>query len=222
MPKVGMARIRRQQLIDAFVRIVGSEGWEGLTIRRVSEEAGVSTGIVAHYFGDKQSLVAQAIERAYQSFLDDVFQAVHAQQTARGKLLALLRGMVPPAGKPTPGWNFWIAVWGRAPFDPSIRQVLQQVYANYMDLLVDIVQLGMQSGEFRPTVDARTAALRYIALLDGLAIHSKLDPALTPVAVRRHLAAYWSQVLQVELSPEEWDIETPASGDRPSSQSGRR
>lgn len=52
----------RLKLIDATLAVVGEVGLENLTIRRVSEHAGVSVGLVHHHFENKQSLVYKTFE----------------------------------------------------------------------------------------------------------------------------------------------------------------
>lgn len=57
MPKVGMEKIRRAQLIDATLSSIEEHGFNGTTVFVISKKAGVSTGIIGHYFGDKAGLI---------------------------------------------------------------------------------------------------------------------------------------------------------------------
>src|SRR5579862_4332905 len=47
----------RYRLIDSTLEVVGQVGLENLTIRKVSEYAGVSVGLVHHHFQSKGDLV---------------------------------------------------------------------------------------------------------------------------------------------------------------------
>lgn len=53
MPKVGMQPIRRQQLIDATLAAVNELGFAEASISQIAQRAGVSTGIISHYFQGK-------------------------------------------------------------------------------------------------------------------------------------------------------------------------
>ena len=53
MPKVGMEPVRRQQLIDATLNSVAELGLHATTINSISKRAGLSSGIISHYFGGK-------------------------------------------------------------------------------------------------------------------------------------------------------------------------
>lgn len=58
MPKVGMQPIRRQQLIEATMQAVDQVGMGDASIALIARLAGVSNGIISHYFKDKNGLIA--------------------------------------------------------------------------------------------------------------------------------------------------------------------
>ena len=51
---------RRQELSTAVWRVVSERGLDGLTLRSVAAAAGCTTGLVAHYFADKNALLTHA------------------------------------------------------------------------------------------------------------------------------------------------------------------
>jgi AcrR family transcriptional regulator len=51
----------REALLAATVRVVARNGLRNLTYRAVAEEAGVTHGLVAHYFGSRPALIEQAL-----------------------------------------------------------------------------------------------------------------------------------------------------------------
>ena len=55
MPKVGMQPIRRRQLINATLEAINEVGMHDATIAQIARRAGVSTGIISHYFKDKMA-----------------------------------------------------------------------------------------------------------------------------------------------------------------------
>ena len=57
MPKVGMEPVRKKQLIEATLEVMAEVGYHGTTISLISKRAGLSSGIISHYFGDKLSLI---------------------------------------------------------------------------------------------------------------------------------------------------------------------
>ncbi|MGK3950860.1 TetR/AcrR family transcriptional regulator [Microbacterium sp. I2] len=52
----------REALLKATVAVVARKGLRGLTFRAVAEEAGVNNTLIAHYFGNRDGLLAAALE----------------------------------------------------------------------------------------------------------------------------------------------------------------
>ena len=79
MPKVGMKPVRKQQLIDATLESIGEFGLQSTTIVTISRIAGLSSGIISHYFGGKQGL----IEATIMHLLEQLRLALLAQISAK-------------------------------------------------------------------------------------------------------------------------------------------
>src|ERR1700761_947491 len=54
--------IRREILIEAALRCLARDGHDGLSVRRIATEAGVSVGLINHYFPSIDMLIADAYE----------------------------------------------------------------------------------------------------------------------------------------------------------------
>src|SRR3546814_18098004 len=52
-----MEPIRRRKLIDATIAAIDENGFSEATVSRISARAGVSTGVVHPYFGNKNDLL---------------------------------------------------------------------------------------------------------------------------------------------------------------------
>jgi TetR/AcrR family transcriptional regulator, regulator of biofilm formation and stress response len=56
------AQGRREQILDAALRVIGRSGREAVTHRAVAEEAGVPLGSTTYYFDSRDDLLGQALE----------------------------------------------------------------------------------------------------------------------------------------------------------------
>lgn len=61
----------REALIVATISVVAAKGMRGLTFRAVAEEAGVNNSLIAHYFGNRDALVAEALDWTVQQSIAD-------------------------------------------------------------------------------------------------------------------------------------------------------
>lgn len=52
----------REALIRATISVVAAKGMRGLTFRAVADEAGVNNSLIAHYFGNRDALISEALD----------------------------------------------------------------------------------------------------------------------------------------------------------------
>ncbi|MEQ3551644.1 TetR family transcriptional regulator [Pseudonocardia nematodicida] len=66
MPRSADHTARRAEIADAVLALVARAGTEGVSLRSVAAEAGVSMGRVQHYFTGKDELLLHALARSHQ------------------------------------------------------------------------------------------------------------------------------------------------------------
>ena len=179
MPKLGMGPIRREQICRAAAAVIAREGFAGSTMRMVAEEAGVSTGMLNHYFANRQDLLTQALlfvsERTqdrYREALDDIPAGVE-------RLSALLDSALSDDELMRETWHVWINAYGEAVRLPELRHTMEgrlQSWYEIIDLALEEVAPPAQEG-------AIPWSWRLDAMLNGLAIQAltseaTLDPCL--------------------------------------------
>jgi len=64
--------LRREQLLDAALALAAGGDIAAISVGEVAAHAGVSEGLLYHYFPTKQALVAAAVRRAADAFIDDL------------------------------------------------------------------------------------------------------------------------------------------------------
>jgi AcrR family transcriptional regulator len=63
---------RRSQILRATFLVVARHGFEGASTNRIAEQAGVSKGLIWHYFADKTDLLKQALMSAMESLGEEL------------------------------------------------------------------------------------------------------------------------------------------------------
>jgi len=171
MPKVGMQPIRRGQLIQATLEAVDQVGLNDASIALIARLAGVSTGIISHYFKDKNGLLEATMRHLMMALGEAVSrrQKAQADNSPRSRLRAVIEGNFDASQINTPATKTWLAFWASSMHHPQLRR-LQRVndHRLYSNLCY----------EFRRVLDqptARAAALGLAALIDGLWLRSVLS-----------------------------------------------
>ena len=191
-----MPEVRRLRLIEATIECLKRYGHEGLSVRRISAEAGVSIGLINHHFPTKNALVAEA----YRHFNAQLNQAVidameHAPQSPRERLRALFRAIFSPPNLDRDVLTVWIVLWGLYHHSREIQKVHSEAYGGYVEMLRDaLAALQKDGGKFR--MNLRLAAIGAQALLDGLWLEWCLDPETFSPQEAVQLCEAWVDNLQ--------------------------
>ena len=160
---------RRQEIIAAASRVAVGEGLDRVTAKRVAEELGVVPGLINHYFGSVDDLVAAAFGHAATAERAVVFGTVASVTGPLDQLNRLLDAYLQPDRDPVS--LLWLDAWQASRRRPALlTEVVRQMEADTVRLAMLITQ-GIESGLF-VTVDAASTALRIMALIDGLSIQA--------------------------------------------------
>jgi TetR/AcrR family transcriptional regulator, transcriptional repressor of bet genes len=162
---------RRHSLIDACARCLAKHGIGGTTVRAICAEAGVSPGLLRHYFDGVNSLIAETYRATGLRVAEALNEAVHgAGDDSRRRLLAYLTASFRPPIADPQLLATWLAFWGLARTDRHISELHAQIYRDYRHDLETLIQ-GWQPGDHRLTAVALTA------LVDGLWLELSLGNA---------------------------------------------
>jgi len=191
---------RRQALIDATIECLKRYGHDGLSIRTISAQAGVSVGLINHHFPNKDQLVAAAYRHFNSQLVGGLEAAVaRAPDFPRARLRAFLEASFCPPNLDQDALAVWVVFWGLYRHSRLIQRVQHESYRGYVRLLH-----GMLSALLAPAratrrrtrraarLDLRLAAIGLTALLDGLWLEWCLDPGTFKPAEAVALCETWA------------------------------
>jgi TetR/AcrR family transcriptional regulator, transcriptional repressor of bet genes len=176
---------RRTQILRAARSCIVELGYERVTVRDVAETAGVSTGTIVHYFGDKDAMLEAALLDKVQDTGIAFRAALTGAQSAWERLERLVIASVPETDEVRDEWRLWLTFWGEVTRNERLRAVSERQHQRWTRFLARIIAAGSASGEFAQ-VDPHIIAIQLAALIDGLAIQTTLqNPSLTPAQMRQ-------------------------------------
>jgi AcrR family transcriptional regulator len=158
-------RERRELLADALMRLAATRGLEGVSLRHVAAEAGVSTGMVQHYFRTKDEMMTFALGMV----MDRIRERSQAEATPaspRELVRGLLLQVLPLDETRRLENHVVLAFLAYAAVKPSIASGLRQIAMDMRMFLADQLRAaGPADG-----VDPARAAAGLLALVDGLGL----------------------------------------------------
>lgn len=167
MPKLGMEEIRRRQLIEATIASIHEVGFADSSLSRIAGKAGVSTGIVHHYFKNKADLMEATLRQLGVSLRLSVIRRLIKARSPADRLLAVIDGNIGPDQFTPQGVSAWLAFWAMVPKNERLARVQHIIISRLDDNLVHALkQMGRR--------DARDMAHAISALIDGLWLRAAL------------------------------------------------
>jgi betaine-aldehyde dehydrogenase len=169
MGRIDREDSRRTQLIEATIDTMAEVGFAATTLALIGHKAGISPGLVAHYFRDKDGLLEATLRtlaiRLAQATTDHLARASGPRQRIQAVIDSYLA--VEQFDRRTS--MVWLAFWGEAMHSPQLKRV-ETVYQRRM-----LSNLRHALRRLVPEADASTLAIAIAGLIDGLWLRATLS-----------------------------------------------
>ena len=187
MPKQVDYDERRRQVIDAVYALADEKGLEGVTLRDVARQAGVSMGAVQRCFRSKDEMLVLALTHVSEKFTARVQMATAEQPDSALALARVVADLALLGADQRPEAQVWLAFAARAAVTPAMAKILKDHYPEARKLLTRLIREA--AGSSGAAVDAELEARTLLALADGLTVQVLLDQ-LEQNEARKILDAY--------------------------------
>ncbi|MEW2524174.1 TetR/AcrR family transcriptional regulator [Streptomyces sp. NPDC047071] len=186
MPRVADHDARNGQITDAVQRLIVRDGLTAVTVARTAAEAGMSVGLVQHYFTAKDEMLLATFTRVNARFTARVEELVNRGE-AQGRTIATmlrqaLAELVPLDEGRRAEFLVRRAFADQAAHNSRLAAVQRETLAGVRARVTRAIDNGKACGEVAQGVDAAGHALRIVACAEGLALHTHIDPDGTPEA----------------------------------------
>jgi AcrR family transcriptional regulator len=176
VPKIVDHEARREELVEATWRVIARAGMVGATMREIAREAGVSTGILAHYFADKEDLFGHALRLSHRR----VYERIHARTRGLVGLAALrviMLEALPLDQERLLEAQIEMHFLSLAVGNESLRELQNREFERFWDELHHRASEAQTLGEISTTVDADWITHQLIILVEGISLEAVLYPA---------------------------------------------
>jgi AcrR family transcriptional regulator len=187
---------RRNQVAKAAWQVIVRDGLDRTSMRAIAQELGASTGVVTHYFRDKEALILFALERVFEHVLADMKIAAQGQPGIDG-FAQMICTALPLEMSDKDDWKVWVAFLGY-----SIgREHLVQEHRKRYDLLRQIIAqelADLQAAHLiRSDIDLMLEANAIVALVDGIGTGSVIYPEQFSAEQQKYLVRRHINVLLI-------------------------
>lgn len=181
-------------MAEATWRLIQRDGLEGVSVRTVAREAGVSVGSLRHYFASQSELLAFALKMVGERIEKRLAQ-LELGKDLRADIQAVVDQILPLDEERTTETIIWLAFLGRAVADEKLRELAAVSNAIIHGLLLRITENMLRYGLLPDDADPKLEARRLHALVDGLAVHAVTDrPPWSAEKVREVVAYHLNRI----------------------------
>jgi len=166
---------RRLSLVEGALQSIATHGLHGTTVQTISESSGSSRGLVNHYFKNKDDLIVAAYRHLADEWEGRVTKFMRESgKSAVGRLKALATASFHSEVLDQKWLKAYLAFWNEAQHSLSLRTVNREVNTQYREAVTRLFTRA--AIERSSEIDAQSAAIGLLALIDGLWLQLALDP----------------------------------------------
>jgi betaine-aldehyde dehydrogenase len=156
-------------LVEVTIDSLAELGYMGTTLAQIANRAGVSPGLVAHYFGDKDGLLDAAFRSLARRVGNQVRARLRQVSTPRARIQAVIDANLAPEEFEQRTGTAWLAFWGQVLQVKALKRV-QSVYqrrtlSNLRSALLKLV----------PPEEAQPLAAMIASMIDGVWLRAALS-----------------------------------------------
>jgi AcrR family transcriptional regulator len=171
---------RRQDLIRATLDCIAERGMHAATVREIALYAGVTNGLIRHYFDTKEHMV----QEAYRATMGEMTaMARKAGDSALGRPRERLRRFVAANLSPPVldirRLTLWASFIAMIHVNPAMAAIHREAYLEFRNEVEPLVRdVLAEAGRRDDGTECRHTAIKINAAIDGLWLEGSLAPEL--------------------------------------------
>lgn len=166
--------LRRSQLTRAAYNVVSKKGYYNFTIKDISKESGLSTGLVHYYFKNKQDLMLNLIREMNKNLKKYLNNGLRRSEDPVEKLRIYVTQAFELVMNEKNYFYVFIDFLSQVNRSERMRKANVRLIESYREECSRILQEGVEKGVFRE-IDIKYVTTIIISLIQGMIIQYVID-----------------------------------------------
>ena len=158
---------RKEQIMSAALSVVVAKGYDQSRMDDIVEKSQLSKGAIYWYYKSKKEVYLSLVDRWFDQYSAGVMDTLQQQESASDQLKALFDFFIEQFDKNPAVFKLLVEFWRLASLNPDFNAKLQQVHSIYLEYIIEIIKVGIASGEFK-NVEPRITALSILINIEGI------------------------------------------------------
>jgi DNA-binding transcriptional regulator YbjK len=195
MPKIVDHDLQRVKFAEAAMSLIARDGLEGVTMRAVAAEAGLSYGSLFHYFNSKDELLMHAVRHST-SLQTKRINEYTSKYSGLKALEHLLCDDAIITESTRDDWMVWLTFLYKAALQASFATAYAELIDGWQARITGLLEDAQQAGEIRSELDVEFEAMAIWAYSAGIGQLGLLHPNLLPVSLQKQLISAYLEKLR--------------------------
>jgi AcrR family transcriptional regulator len=178
MPKIVDKQRKRSEIARIAIETFSKKGFENTTIQEIADAAKIGKGTIYEYFKTKEDIIAQVTIEFFSEMEKSMGAAFFKTVNSREKLQRMIQETMKITEEMEHLLSIYLEIWliflrGHG-YSETIK-MFDEFLMNMRSSIVQIIEEGKKTGDFRKNVDSESTAISLFAALDGIAVHYMLS-----------------------------------------------
>ncbi len=168
---------RREQILEAAFRVAARDRLDGLTVRRVAKEAGLSSGLVFFYFKTKDALLVALLDWLLRrTIVLGTHEKILNLPTARERFLVRLRKAVESVARERVQVELFFDYWVMGTRHPEVRAKIREALDQFREVFRPLIEEVLREDpESLPGGTPEGLAAVAASIVEGCAVQAIID-----------------------------------------------
>jgi AcrR family transcriptional regulator len=195
MPKIVDHDRQREKFAEAAIRLIARDGFEGMTMRAVAAEAGLSYGSLFHYFDSKDELLMYAVRHSTSQQTRRVNEYA-SKFTGLKALQHLLFDDTIVTKTVRDDSVVWLAFLYKAALQQRFAEMHIELIDGWFARIKGLLDGAQESGEIPADIDTAFEARAIWVYSAGIGQQGLLHPKLVPPKLQKKLITAYLEKLR--------------------------
>lgn len=153
-----------KQIIDAAVITIAENGYHQSQVSKIAKQAGVADGTIYLYFKNKEDILISLFQEKMGQFIEKIEEVIKGKNTATEKLFLLIENHFRILSE-----DRHLAIVTQLELrqtNKELRLKINEVLKKYLKLVDQILEEGIEKGEFQENLDIRLARQMIFGTID--------------------------------------------------------
>jgi TetR/AcrR family fatty acid metabolism transcriptional regulator len=174
-PRIDVSEERKAQILEAARETFTERGFHKTRMADIAEASGLSKGALYWYFESKDAIILSLLEKVFEPELEDLKTLINDNRSAEERLMLYAERGAEDMQKMLKWmpliYEFLVLAFRSDP----IKKFISTIYKKNMELLENLIQQGISSGEFQAK-NAKKAAIAMGSIIEGTLMLWMYDP----------------------------------------------